>query len=359
MKKKILFICPYPIDTVPGQRLKYEQYFETFKNSGYEVTVYPFFSEAVYRNLYKKNKFFIKVFGVLFGFVKRILTIFILRKYNVVYIFLNVVPLGKNLIEKLYVLVSKKIIYDIDDLVYLLETSKENWFVKKFKSSKKYEFLIKNANYVITCTNYLDNYVKKINKNSLNIPSTVDTKKYIPSVFIKKNKKDIVLGWTGSFSTYPYLDLIKDPLNKIIEKHGCKFNLICSVKEKTEIKNCKFVQWSSSKEVNQIKKIDIGLYPLPNYEWVNGKSGLKAIQFMSLGIPVIATNNKVNKRVIKHNQTGYLAEDFDDWYHYMDLIIRNNALRKYLSTCAKKYAQKYFSVNYNKRKYLNVLKKVS
>ena len=27
MKKKILFICPYPQNTVPGQRLKYEQYF--------------------------------------------------------------------------------------------------------------------------------------------------------------------------------------------------------------------------------------------------------------------------------------------------------------------------------------------
>ena len=31
---------------------------------------------------------------------------------------------------------------------------------------------------------------------------------------------------------------------------------------------------------------------------MKGKSGLKAIQFMSLGIPVVATNTQINKKVI-------------------------------------------------------------
>ena len=34
--KKILFICPYPVNTIPGQRLKYEQYFKFLK-----ITITP------------------------------------------------------------------------------------------------------------------------------------------------------------------------------------------------------------------------------------------------------------------------------------------------------------------------------
>ena len=44
MKKKILFICPYPVNTIPGQRLKYEQYFKFFEENNFTCDVKPFFN---------------------------------------------------------------------------------------------------------------------------------------------------------------------------------------------------------------------------------------------------------------------------------------------------------------------------
>ena len=61
MKKKILFICPYPENTVPGQRLKYEQYFEDLKKNNFDVTVKSFFNNDEYKILYK-NGFFLENF---------------------------------------------------------------------------------------------------------------------------------------------------------------------------------------------------------------------------------------------------------------------------------------------------------
>ena len=42
---KILVISPHPEGFAPGQRLKYEQYFEYFKKNDIEVVVSPFISE--------------------------------------------------------------------------------------------------------------------------------------------------------------------------------------------------------------------------------------------------------------------------------------------------------------------------
>lgn len=43
--KKILFLCPYPINKAPSQRLKYEQYFPYFIENGWHIKVSPFVSE--------------------------------------------------------------------------------------------------------------------------------------------------------------------------------------------------------------------------------------------------------------------------------------------------------------------------
>ena len=240
--------------------------------------------------------------AVLSGYFRRVLLLFNLKKYDLVYIFLNITPLGGNLFEKIFRKLSSKIIYDIDDLVYLNKYSEQNKLAKYFRFSKKYYYLMESSDHVITCTSYLNNFVKKYNKNTTNISSTINTKKYIP---INKNKNyNVVLGWTGSFSTLPYLHLIDDVINEIQKSYVCPIHIIGSTKEKFKFVNYKSFKWNSKSEVRILNTIDIGLYPLPNEEWVKGKSGLKAIQFMALGIPVVATIRNKSK-VIINNKTGF------------------------------------------------------
>ena len=40
--KRILIICPYPRNTAAGQRLKYEQYIESWEAEGYIVEISSF-----------------------------------------------------------------------------------------------------------------------------------------------------------------------------------------------------------------------------------------------------------------------------------------------------------------------------
>ena len=88
--KKILVICPYPENTAPGQRLKYEQYFDFLRDNGYFIKISPFFSESTYNKLNKKGYVLQKLSNVILGYIKRIITIFKLPFYDGVYIFLYV-----------------------------------------------------------------------------------------------------------------------------------------------------------------------------------------------------------------------------------------------------------------------------
>ena len=118
--------------------------------------------------------------------------------------------------------------------------------------------------------------------------------------------------------------------------------------------NIECVNWNSNIEIPTLQRMDIGLYPLPNDEWVKGKSGLKALQYMALGLPVVASNLGCNERVIENNVSGLLVNDMDEWYKSISNLIEKNELRRLLGQNARLRVEKYFSIEANKATYLSI-----
>ena len=117
-------------------------------------------------------------------------------------------------------------------------------------------------------------------------------------------------------------------------------------------------EWSEEKEMATLQSFDIGIYPLPNEQWVFGKSGLKAIQYMALGIPTIATAIGTNFRVIENGISGYLVNTEKEWIEKLILLIENPALRKKIGMGGRLKVEEFFSVDANKQKYLDAFNKL-
>lgn len=355
-KKKILILSPYPANTVPGQRLKYEQYFDYLKKY-YILDIKSFFSKKSYYYLHKKNFFFQKVFFIGIDFFRRVKLIFSLYKYDGAFIFLHITPFFK-IYEYIYSFFIKKIIYDIDDMIFF-QKSNINKIANFLRDNKKYIFLIKKSSNIIVCTKSLMSIVKKYNKNVHLIPATLDEAKYIPKKNQNQNQNEITIGWTGSHSTGHYLNIIKKTLLDLKKKFNCKILIIGANPEDLGIDKFHYINWNSKSEIKNLKKIDIGVYPLEYDKWVYGKSGLKAIQYLALKIPVVATSVANNLVIIKNGYNGYLVKKNNpkDWYNYLSRLITNFKLRKKIGSNGRKEFLKLYSLKNNKEKYLEIFRK--
>lgn len=357
MSKKILILCPHPENVAPGQRLKYEQYFSNWKENGYEITVSPFMTLRFWNIVYKKGFFVEKVIWTIFGYLRRIFNLFQLPFYDITYVFLWGTPFGSSIYEKMVRLLSNRLIYDIDDMVFLGHSSDANKMWQALKGREKMITLMKSANHVITCTPKLDEFVKQYNINTTDISSTVDTtNKYIP-VNTYKNNHQIILGWSGSHSTSKYLYLLQDVLKDLAKTYDYKLLVMGDSSFRIDGVNVEAIEWAENIEIKTLQRFDIGLYPLPDEEWVYGKSGLKAIQYMALGIPTIATGLGANYRVIKHEQNGFLIKPYHyaDWKDKLEKLITSESLRKELGIAARESTIKQYSLETNKEKYLEIL----
>lgn len=355
--KKILLICPHPEDTAPGQRLKYEQYLDYLRSEGYQIEVSPFMSMPFWNIVYKKGYFLQKVFWTLMGYFRRIKDLFRLPFYDGVYIFLWVTPFGPPIFERLFTLFNSKMIYDIDDMVFLRHSSSANRFMEVFKGRGKPIFLMKKAKHVIVCTPKLDNFVQQYNPNTTDISSTINAKTYIPVNPYSNDNLPLTIGWSGSHSTSKYLHLLKDVFLELQKTHPFKLLVIGDPNFEMKGVNLEAIPWSSATEVQNLQRIDIGVYPLPDEEWVYGKSGLKALQYMCLGIPTVATAIGANFRVIEEGVSGFLVQSPDEWLKALKQLLDNPSLRQKIGEQARKRVEDYYSIEANKHKYLAAFSK--
>jgi len=355
--KKILVICPHPEGVAPGQRLKYEQYFDYLRENGYQITVSPFMTKRLWEIVYKKGRYFEKIFWTLYGYLRRIGDLVRLPFYDGLYVFLWVVPFGPAVFERLFALLKRELVYDIDDLVFLKPKSAANPFVAWLKSEARIVVPLKRARHVITCTPALDSFAKPYNDKTTDISSTINTDIYVPANHYV-NEGPITLGWSGSHSTVQYLHLLDDVLRQLASEIPLRLLVIGDTDFRIDGVNVTAIAWNPATEVRDLQRIDIGLYPLPDAEWVYGKSGLKALQYMALGIPTVATAIGANFRIIEDGVSGFLVRTAEEWQEKIRLLAANPGLRQRIGVKGRERVEHDYSVRANRDTYLAIYDRV-
>jgi glycosyltransferase involved in cell wall biosynthesis len=119
------------------------------------------------------------------------------------------------------------------------------------------------------------------------------------------------------------------------------------------------IQWTKEKEVSDLQKIDIGVYPLPPAEWVMGKSGLKALQYMAIGIPTVATDVGTIGRIIEDKVSGLLVKTDEEWIQALTLLLDSPQKRVQLGKAGREIVEQKFSILVTREVYLKVLDEVT
>jgi len=358
-KKKILVICPFPQDVAAGQRLKYEQYFDHWRENGYEISVSSFMDMPMWKIVYTPGNYTAKILGTLRGYFRRIRDIFRISHFQVVYVFMWVTPIGPSFSERLFRALSKHLIYDIEDNVLMEKSNELNPIVKAIKGSGKTTYLIKAADHVITSSPFLNEYCLALNRNKActYISSSVDTDRFLPANTYSNDRK-VTIGWTGTFSSKRYLNLLRDVFLELKKRCDFRLRVIGNFQYELSGIDLEVIQWTREKEVEDLQGIDIGVYPLIQDEWVFGKSGLKAIQYMAFGLPTVATNVGTTPRIIRQLENGWLVKTDEEWIDALETLVKNPGLRRKIGEAARTTILEHYSTHVIKSHYLSILNKM-
>ncbi|MFN0277446.1 MAG: glycosyltransferase family 4 protein [Pyrinomonadaceae bacterium] len=352
---RVLAVVPSIYDTSPGQRFRIEQWEPILRKGGVEITYAPFETDELRSVLYKRGQILTKIKAVTRNMKRRGEEIESLSEFDLVYLFREAALLGPPWFERKLARSGVPVVFDFDDAIFFSYKSPSNGYLSYLKFPRKTAESCRLSTHVMAGNEFLANYARQNNENVTIIPTTIDTDKY---KFVERTKEPdvLIIGWSGSFSTIQHLDTIRDVLHELAKTEKFRLRIIGTPEYKLPGVDVEAIQWRSETEIDDLRQIDIGLMPLPDDNWSKGKCGLKALQYMALGISTICSPVGVNSTIIRDGENGFLADSKEEWIEKIKILIHSSELRQKFGRAGRETVEREYSAKVVAPKVLEIFR---
>ena len=174
------------------------------------------------------------------------------------------------------------------------------------------------------------------------VPTCVDVRNY--PVAGHDSRRPLRLVWIGQRSTVPSLYQMHRQLKAVAARSLCDLHVISDVFPELDGVRVVPIAWSGANEASQIAAADIGVSWLPDDRWSRGKCGLKVLQYMAAGLPVVANRVGVHCEIIVDGVTGILADTPGEWQQAVERLAGDPALRVRMGAAARSRVEDEYSV---------------
>ena len=346
---KVLGLCAAP-EISASTRYRMTQYVEPLRRRGIDLEVRPFLTSEQYARFYEKTDATARIGVVAWPLMRRFVDALDARKADVIMVQREALFFGPPIFEWIARNVGRTpMVLDLDDAVHIpYHSERYGRLGSALKFFGKTDALIRASRAVICGGRPLAEYVERLGAKSFVVPTVVDPNTFAPT--ISENDPPAV-GWIGTPSTAPFLCSIMPAIRKAARKH----DLLLRVRGTGDVPldlegiHADVQPWRLETEVADFRSIDIGLYPLVRTETVSqayleGKSGFKAVQYLTLGIPYIVSPVGVAAEIGEAGVTHLEARSDEEWEATLDRLLSDRDLRRRMGIEGRKHALQHYDL---------------
>jgi len=263
---------------------------------------------------------------------------------------------------------AKALIFDLDDAVWL----RDSWAKKGFSSTRRrnrFRGIVRRADMVTAGNPWLADCAVRWKglPHAVVVPTCVDLSEYRNPVdqFMDRvdrfspSRTGADLVWIGSSSTLQGLEHISPLLETLGETiPGLKLRLICDRSIRLGSLPVVSLPWTAATEARDLADSDIGISWIPDDPWSLGKCGLKILQYMAAGLPVVANPVGVHPEMVLHGVTGFLASTTEEWIEAVRTLAADPELRRRMGLAGRERVEALYSVEAGAKIWLKLLDRV-
>jgi glycosyltransferase involved in cell wall biosynthesis len=241
---------------------------------------------------------------------------------------------------------ARNLVFDFDDAVLYRDSYASKGPLCPRRATR-FRRIVQMADAVITGNSFLAEQAEQFaGPNRIHVvPTCVNPARY-PELAKHEASDTVQLVWIGSSSTLRGL-VRATSLFEAIGRYvpGTQLKVICDSFPTFERLPVMPVLWSEATEAHQLAAADIGVSWLPDDLWSRGKCGLKILQYMAAGLPVVTNAVGVHTEMVEHGRSGFLVETKSDWIEAISSLAADPELRKSMGRHGRRIVEERYSIS--------------
>jgi glycosyltransferase involved in cell wall biosynthesis len=218
------------------------------------------------------------------------------------------------------------LVYENDDDVLHPDNSSGLAFWHDENIRESYKKNVAISELVTVSTEPLADEMRQYNPNVVILPNHVDGDLLSQD---RPRRDRLTIGWAGGMSHLIDWMQAAEPLRGVLDADpDLDMHFVGIDYSPLLHRECRFTPWKAD-TWSYYKSIDfdIGLAPLADTTFNTSKSHIKALEYMSLGIPVIASRRPAYQDMVVDGVTGYLVRGEDEWRQRLNELVNDEAMR--------------------------------
>jgi glycosyltransferase involved in cell wall biosynthesis len=351
---RVLTLIPNQKGYSPGQRGSIELWEKFLTVEGITLHYEAFETDELRKIVYQPGNYGRKTYEMVRAYFERIKLLRHLDEFDAVFVYREAALIGPAFLEK-KIAKKKPIIYQLDDPLFMPYKSPHSGYFSYLKFFGKIKEIIKMSKVVMVNSSHIREYAERFNSNIWQVPSIVDTEQFIYKPFPARPER-VCTGWSGSPTTVKNIKLVEKPLQEISRMDICDLHFIGGADFGLDGVKYTAQNWSAETEVEDLRKMQVGLVPLPENSWNPYKFIMKSAQYMALGIVPVGTPMGSNPEVIRHGENGFLAANDAEWVEHITTLVKDHDLRNRMSCQAAADAEEKYSLRANAPKVIEAFR---
>jgi glycosyltransferase involved in cell wall biosynthesis len=251
---------------------------------------------------------------------------------------------------------SRKLIFDFDDAVFM----RDSYSAKGAESPRRrrrFTMIVRGADVVVAGNDWLAERARSAGARDVRvIPTCIDPGRYPRA---KHVDGPLRLVWVGSSSTLNGLERIAGLLDVVgAGVPGVRLKLIANRFPEFGRLSVEPRPWAEETEADELASADVGISWIPDDDWSRGKCGLKVLQYMAAGLPVVANPVGLHAKLVRHGETGFLARSESEWLSAIRRLADDASLRRRMGTAGRWQVERDYSVDAGARRWLDLLRSI-
>ena len=248
---------------------------------------------------------------------------------------------------------AETLFFDFDDAVWLRD-SFSGRPLRSRRRERRFAQQMQQMDHVIAGNHFLAQHARPFGQDVRVIPTCVDPARYPLAQHAEDHAAQLV--WIGSASTLRSLEQQRPWFEALGRRFpNISLRLICD--QFVSFHSLRVIPrlWSEESEAADLAPADIGIAWMPDDDWSRGKCGLKVLQYMAAGLPVIANPVGVHCEMIRDGENGFLVTSPAEWTDAVEYLTRHSDVRRRMGLAGRARTEKEYSVAHGAKLWLELL----